>query len=254
MGADGRFLVDPYLGRGDIARLCANYLVQNFHSKEETSSSKRLGQPKLSVFIAQMIYLAGAPYNTVIAALILLQRFRAKLPATSDGSFGFSGHMLWLGAFVIACSQDSMLHFVPEARSAAYWSEMTLYGEREVDEVYRELWSELDGNVTVFPSYASALEKLKNPIQVPPSSFRWEEELWNCDGDGEDDGDGYSNSEHDYRSVEGEHHGPPATSKMRSPPQSTPSRPKFKGLTSSPASSRTRAVSSRLVSFFKKKA
>ncbi|KAF6764158.1 hypothetical protein DFP72DRAFT_1129577 [Ephemerocybe angulata] len=222
MGADGRFL--------------------NFHSKEETSSSKRLGQPKLSVFIAQMIYLAGA------------SRFRAKLPATSDGSFGFSGHMLWLGAFVIACSQDSMLHFVPEAHSAAYWSEMTLYSEREVDEVYRELWSELDGNVTVFPSYASALEKLKNPIQVPPSSFRWEEELWNCDGDGEDDGDGYSNSEHDYRSVEGEHHGPPATSKMRSPPQSTPSKPKFKGLTSSPASSRTRAVSSRLVSFFKKKA
>ncbi|KAF5309073.1 hypothetical protein D9611_014923 [Ephemerocybe angulata] len=144
-GCRWTILVDPYLGRGDIARLCANYLVQNFHSKEETSSSKRLGQPKLSVFIAQMIYLAGAPYNTVIAALILLQRFRAKLPATSDGSFGFSGHMLWLGAFVIACSQDSMLHFVPEARSAAYWSEMTLYGEREVDEVYRSCGANLTG-------------------------------------------------------------------------------------------------------------
>jgi len=74
--------------------------------------------------------------------------------------------------------------------SAAFWSEMTLFGEREVDEMYRELWDELDGNVIVFPSFASALEKFKNPIPRSPSSSSlvWpEERSWALDLEGDDE-------------------------------------------------------------------
>ena len=74
MGPNGRYLVDPYLGQEDAARLCAGYLVKTFNCREESEATRRLQQPTLPVFIAQLIYLTDAPNNTVISALILLQR------------------------------------------------------------------------------------------------------------------------------------------------------------------------------------
>ncbi|RXW19253.1 hypothetical protein EST38_g6591 [Candolleomyces aberdarensis] len=255
MGPNGRFLVDPYLGQEDAARLCTGYLIKTFNCREESEATRRLQQPTLSVFIAQLIYLTDAPNNTVISALILLQRFRAKLPSNST-SFGFSGHLLWLGAFIIACNEDSLRGAIKNARSAAYWSELTLFSEREVDEIYQELWNELDGNVTVFPSYASALEKLKHPISISPS---WDDTTpqWTFDADDDCVSDTASLSELGcQRKVGAAPHTPASHSNS-----SSTSKPKFKpngptaavSSNSSPSSLRTRAVTSRLVSFFKKK-
>lgn len=248
-GSDGRYLVDPYMGKRDVATLCSDYLIKEFHSSEETATSKRLGQPKLSIFIAQTIYLTGAPYNAVISALILLQRFRAKLPAES--SLSFSGHMLWLGALIISCIQDNLVDYRDEARSARYWSNMTRFSEREVDEVYREVWDELEGNVTVFPSYASALEKLRNPIRMLPS---WDNEhLWGLDGDDEDDDAESSTCSDVVLGDDNRAHKrkPTCTQDSSSHNPGPKGKSKTKGLTSSPASSRTRAAGSRLVSLFK---
>ncbi|TEB34075.1 hypothetical protein FA13DRAFT_65083 [Coprinellus micaceus] len=249
LGADGRYLLDPYIGFGDIAKLASGHIIKTFHAQEETNNTRSRGQPKLSIFVAQLIYLTAAPYNAVIASLILLQRFKAKLSAAHSNTecLAFSGHMLWLGAFMIACNEDSMRGVVPNAGSAAYWSELSLFTEREVDEVYRELWNELDGNVTVFPSYASALEKLKNPIQLPPS-FRWKEELWNLGG-GDDDDD--SDSSEEGGALVKASAAPTKTSRQV-PPRATP-QAKSK-LASPPGSPRTFALGSRLVSLFKKKA
>jgi hypothetical protein len=115
----------------------------------------------------------------------------------------------------------------------------------------------------VFPSYASALEKLKHPINISPS---WDDDnpRWTFDADEDCVSDTASFSELGCQRKAAPAAAPPTTPTPS--PQSkhysaSKPNPKFKpnGLTaaqslnSSPSSLRTRAATSRLVSFFKKK-
>ncbi|EFI27043.1 hypothetical protein CC1G_15176 [Coprinopsis cinerea okayama7 len=186
-GGDVQYIVDPYFGYKDIADLCTAYLVKAFRSHEETESSQRLGQPRLPIFIAQLMHITGVPLKVVIAALILLQRFRNLQPPNDTRSF--SGHRLFIGALMLACNDDNLQNMMAhDASSAAYWSEISLFSEAELDEVFNTLYDELDGNVVVFPSYAAALEKLNNPLAI--KSFEGDLDFVSSDETGLDWEDG----------------------------------------------------------------
>ncbi|TFK20894.1 hypothetical protein FA15DRAFT_574254, partial [Coprinopsis marcescibilis] len=152
---------DPYFGQQELANLCSTYLIKAFRCQEQTAKSVALRQPKLPIFIAQVIHITGAPLKVVMAALILLQRFRTLLPEDSHESY--SGHSLFMGGLMLACSDPHLQAMVSgNARSAAYWNEISLFSETELDDIFNNLYEELDGNIVVFPSYAAALEKLNN--------------------------------------------------------------------------------------------
>lgn len=154
---------DPYFGLCDIAELCTSYLVKTFGCSEESDTSRFLRQPRLPIFIAKLVYRTDVPNSVVSATLILLQRFHARLPANFPG---FSGHRLFLAAFIIAAQEfcECNIGSVSEAktRSARYWSELSQFPERDIDDFHGQLFDELEGNVTVYPSYGVSLEKMRD--------------------------------------------------------------------------------------------
>lgn len=154
---------DPFFGLRDIAELCTSYLVKSFGCSEESDTSRFLRQPCLPIFISKLVYRTDVPNSVVSATLILLQRFHAHLPANFPG---FSGHRLFLAAFIIAAQEfcECDIGSVSEAktRSARYWSELSQFPERDIDDIHGQLFDELEGNVTVYPSYGVSLEKMRD--------------------------------------------------------------------------------------------
>lgn len=49
-----------------------------------------------------------------------------------------------------------------KTRSARYWSELSQFPERDIDDFHGQLFDELEGNVTVYPSYGVSLEKMRD--------------------------------------------------------------------------------------------
>jgi hypothetical protein len=160
-------MVDPYFGYKDMALLASSFLAKSFGSKDETETSVRLRQPSLSVFVAQIIHLTGVPYKVVIAALILLHRFHERISSErGDASVCLSGHRLFMAGLMLACNDENVKGLLLDAKSAAYWSEISLFPEQELDEAFNDLYDQLEGNTVVFPSYAAYLEKLNNPVSI----------------------------------------------------------------------------------------
>ncbi|KAH6918100.1 hypothetical protein BKA70DRAFT_1246226 [Coprinopsis sp. MPI-PUGE-AT-0042] len=171
-GKDGqeRYLVDPYFGNKDIALLASSFLSKSFGSKDETETSIRLGQPSLSVFVAQIIHLTGVPTKVVFAALILLHRLQERISSerrdVDCASMCMSGHRLFMAGLMLACNDENVKGLCLDAKSAAYWSEISLFPEQELDDAFNDLYDQLEGNTVVFPSYAAYLEKLNNPVSI----------------------------------------------------------------------------------------
>ena len=193
-GKDGheRYLVDPYFGYKDIALLSSSFLTKSFNSMEETESSRRLKQPSLSVFIAQIIHLTGVPMKVVMATLILLHRFHQRISSEhKGGDLCFSGHRLFMAGFMLACNDENVKGLGLDAQSAAYWSEISLFPEQELDDAFNDVYDQLEGNTVVFPSYAAYLEKLNNPVSI--KSFEGDLDFFSSDDldllDDDDDDD-----------------------------------------------------------------
>lgn len=157
--------IDPFCGLTEIALPCAEYIRKTFHSAEETEASRRLGQPKLSVFVAQIMHITGAPPKVLAGALIILQRFHSAQPPAARAR-AYSGHKLFLGALMLASADETLQGMVANAQSAAYWSGISLFSEAELGDIFVDIYDALEGNVVVFPSYAAALEKLNKPVNI----------------------------------------------------------------------------------------
>ncbi|KAG2069647.1 hypothetical protein BDR04DRAFT_1232124 [Suillus decipiens] len=88
---------DPFYGHEQVSRLCARFITHLFACPEYPPSSSN-SQVKLPHFIAYALHRTKLHSSVTFAALVLLQRLKARFP-TARGS---SGHRLFVSAFMLA--------------------------------------------------------------------------------------------------------------------------------------------------------
>ncbi|OJA19960.1 hypothetical protein AZE42_03712, partial [Rhizopogon vesiculosus] len=88
---------DPFYGHEQASRLCARFITHLFACPEYPPSSSN-SQVKLPHFIAYALHRTKLHSSVTFAALVLLQRLKARFP-TARGS---SGHRLFVSAFMLA--------------------------------------------------------------------------------------------------------------------------------------------------------
>jgi hypothetical protein len=88
---------DPFYGHEYTSRLCARFITHLFASPEYPPTATH-AQAKLPYFIPYALHRTKLHSSVTFAALILLQRLKARFP-TARGS---SGHRLFISAFMIA--------------------------------------------------------------------------------------------------------------------------------------------------------
>jgi len=161
---------DTFFGLDDVvASKFSDYLVDEFGCPLKLESPRTLKiEPRLQNFIAEVVYTAGLPISVASAALILLKRLRAQMPKLTKPS-GLSGHRLFLASFIIAAREQSLCYGNSQENkifSASYWSKISMFSTREIDELTSQFFDRLEGNVTVFPSRAATLEQTGRPFVI----------------------------------------------------------------------------------------
>ncbi|KIJ95069.1 hypothetical protein K443DRAFT_339408 [Laccaria amethystina LaAM-08-1] len=161
---------DTFFGLDDVVASFSDYLVDVFGCPSKLESPGTLKtEPRLQHFIAEVVYSADLPISVASAALILLKRLRAHIPKLTKPS-GLSGHRLFLAAFIIAAREQSLCYGDSQKGdkifSASYWSKISMFSTREIDELTSQFFDRLEGNVTVFPSRAVTLEQTGRPFVI----------------------------------------------------------------------------------------
>lgn len=132
---------DPYYGNEQIAKMCARFVSHLFACPEYPPSA---AQPptKLAHFIAYALHRTKLHKSVTYAALVLLQRLKARFP-TARGS---SGHRLFISAFMIASKV-----ICDDTYSNKSWTIVAqgLFTLREINQMEREMCGYLEWELTV---------------------------------------------------------------------------------------------------------
>ncbi|KAF4599926.1 hypothetical protein EYR40_007032 [Pleurotus pulmonarius] len=132
---------DPFYGHETTSRLCARFITHLFACPEYPPTSTH-SQAKLPYFIAYALHRTKLHASVTFAALVLLQRLKARFP-TARGS---SGHRLFISAFMIASKV-----ICDDTYSNKSWSIVAqgMFTLREINQMEREMCSYLDWELTV---------------------------------------------------------------------------------------------------------
>ncbi|KAF5393360.1 hypothetical protein D9757_000520 [Collybiopsis confluens] len=132
---------DPFYGCEYMARLCARFITHLFACPEYPPTSTH-SQAKLPHFIAYAFHRTKLHESVTFAALVLLQRLKARFP-TARGS---SGHRLFISAFMIASKV-----ICDDTYSNKSWSIVAqgMFTLREINQMEREMCNYLDWELTV---------------------------------------------------------------------------------------------------------
>lgn len=132
---------DPFYGHEVTARLCARFITHLYACPEYPPSST-VSQAKLPYFIAYALHRTKLHSSVTFAALVLLQRLKARFP-TARGS---SGHRLFISAFMIASKV-----ICDDTYSNKSWAIVAqgMFTLREINQMEREMCSYLDWELTV---------------------------------------------------------------------------------------------------------
>jgi hypothetical protein len=124
-----------------MARLCARFITHLFACPEYPPTSTH-SQAKLPHFIAYAFHRTKLHESVTFAALVLLQRLKARFP-TARGS---SGHRLFISAFMIASKV-----ICDDTYSNKSWSIVAqgMFTLREINQMEREMCNYLDWELTV---------------------------------------------------------------------------------------------------------
>ncbi|KIK67502.1 hypothetical protein GYMLUDRAFT_121907, partial [Collybiopsis luxurians FD-317 M1] len=131
----------PFYGYEYMARLCARFITHLFACPEYPPTSTH-SQAKLPHFIAYAFHRTKLHESVTFAALVLLQRLKARFP-TARGS---SGHRLFISAFMIASKV-----ICDDTYSNKSWSIVAqgMFTLREINQMEREMCNYLDWELTV---------------------------------------------------------------------------------------------------------
>lgn len=149
---------DPFYGHESIARLCGCFITHLFACPENPPSSAH-SQAKLPYFIAYALHRTKLHVSVTFAALVLLQRLKARFP-TARGS---SGHRLFISAFMIASKV-----ICDDTYSNKSWSIVAqgMFTLREINQMEREMCNYLDWELTVDnPILANFMDMVKRDFR-----------------------------------------------------------------------------------------
>ncbi|KAJ7928709.1 hypothetical protein B0H13DRAFT_1597303 [Mycena leptocephala] len=141
---------DPFYGYEDIAQLSARFITHLFACPQATPGSR--WQTQLPHFIAYALHRTKL-HQATYAALVLLQRLKARFP-TARGS---SGHRLFISTFMIASKV-----ICDDVYSNKSWSIVAqgMFTLREINQMEREMCNYLDWELTVDNSILSNFEAM----------------------------------------------------------------------------------------------
>jgi hypothetical protein len=151
---------DPFYGHEYIARLSARFITHLFACPEYPPSATH-SQAKLPYFIAYALHRTKLHPSVTFAALVLLQRLKARFP-TARGS---SGHRLFISAFMIASKV-----ICDDTYSNKSWSIVSqgMFSLREINQMEREMCSYLDWELTVdIPILTNFETMVKRDFRTP---------------------------------------------------------------------------------------
>ncbi|KAJ7044310.1 hypothetical protein C8F04DRAFT_1070143 [Mycena alexandri] len=133
--------MDPFYGNEYIAKLSAQFITHLFACLPYPPQSTHL-HAKLPHFIAYAIHRTKLHSAVTYAALVLLQRVKARFP-TARGS---CGHRLFISAFMIASKV-----ICDDTYSNKSWSIVAqgMFTLREINQMEREMCNYLDWELTV---------------------------------------------------------------------------------------------------------
>lgn len=134
---------DPFYGHEKIARISARFITHLFACPENPPTTGVTAiHGKLPYFIAYALHRTKLHPAVTYAALVLLQRLKARFP-TARGS---SGHRLFISAFMIASKV-----ICDDTYSNKSWAIVAqgMFSLREVNQMEREMCGYLDWEITV---------------------------------------------------------------------------------------------------------
>ncbi|TFK23173.1 hypothetical protein FA15DRAFT_621339 [Coprinopsis marcescibilis] len=142
---------DPFYSHEPMARMCARFITHLFACPEYPPAATH-SQAKLPHFIAYALHRTKLHTSVSFAALVLLQRLKARFP-TARGS---SGHRLFISAFMIASKV-----ICDDTYSNKSWGIVAqgMFTLREINQMEREMCSYLDWELTVDEPILSNFEK-----------------------------------------------------------------------------------------------
>lgn len=134
---------DPYYGHENIARIAARFISHLYACPDyPPNNNTHVAQARLPYFIAYALHRTKLHASVTFAALVLLQRLKARFP-TARGS---SGHRLFISAFMIASKV-----ICDDTYSNKSWAIVAqgMFTLREINQMEREMCSYLDWELTV---------------------------------------------------------------------------------------------------------
>ncbi|KAF8954748.1 hypothetical protein BDZ97DRAFT_1862936 [Flammula alnicola] len=143
-----------------ITEICYQYMVDTYHCADQTPMSAKFDQPPLRDFIEKVLHASGASHIAVASAIVLLDRFRSELPESLDG-LQFSGHLLFISAFMLAVQQMACNRGGGEkVFDHEFWSRASGYPPINIARLRDQIYDKLDGNVFVAPESEPILRLL----------------------------------------------------------------------------------------------
>jgi hypothetical protein len=178
---------DAFYGHEYIARLCARFITHLFacpeYPPQPPNGAPHPASAKLPYFIAYALHRTKLHQSVNYAALVLLQRLKARFP-TARGS---SGHRLFISAFMIASKV-----MCDDTYSNKSWGIVAqgMFSLREINQMEREMCSYLEWELTVdatilknfetmvrkdfngqgpYPTYVMSMFSSRKTDALPPS-------------------------------------------------------------------------------------
>ncbi|KAI6007711.1 hypothetical protein F5J12DRAFT_905565 [Pisolithus orientalis] len=143
---------DEYYGHADTSLLCTRFITHLFACPELPPSSSN-SKVKLQKFIAYALHRTKLQPSVTFAALVLLQRLKARFP-TARGS---SGHRLFISAFMLASKV-----ICDDTYSNKSWGIVAqgMFQLREINQMEREMCQYLEWELNVDPSTLCEFETM----------------------------------------------------------------------------------------------
>ncbi|KAI6009840.1 hypothetical protein EDC04DRAFT_3146157 [Pisolithus marmoratus] len=143
---------DEFYGHEQTSLLCTRFITHLFACPELPPSSSG-SKVKLQKFIAYALHRTKLHQSVTFAALVLLQRLKARFP-TARGS---SGHRLFVSAFMLASKV-----ICDDTYSNKSWSIVAqgMFQLREINQMEREMCQYLDWELNVDPTTLKEFEAM----------------------------------------------------------------------------------------------
>lgn len=152
--APTRASTDPFYGHEGTSLLCSRFITSLFQCPNvPIATEPGTPTPSLPHFVGYALHRTRLPSIVTFAALLLLQRLKARFPAAR----GSSGHRLFISAFMIASKV-----ICDDTYSNQSWGIVAqkMFALKEINQMEREMCGYLEWNLNVMGEEVVELEEM----------------------------------------------------------------------------------------------